>query len=272
MVCALLLGVLITGAQGAEEARVGLGVEGAVLLLPRGGEPERGPAGVDLVIHLHGSVEAVAAARDRAGWNLPVLVFNRKGLSSVYTAPFLENMDLLAGLVEESREVLKRERPGWGFPEEPGLLVSSFSAGFGGVRELLKTEENRRRVVGLVLADSLYCGYEGDDPALGLDAEKMAGFRAYAREAAASRKRLVVSHSAQRPEGYASTTETAEDLARTVGALGVEVRKELDEGWVQVVSVRKGGFEVLGFEGEGAEDHLKHLRRLDLLWKAFGGL
>ena len=42
--------------------------------------------------------------------------------------------------------------------------VTSFSAGFGAVREILKSPEYFARIDGVYLVDALYCGYVGDDP------------------------------------------------------------------------------------------------------------
>lgn len=239
---------------------------GLVFLPPEIARPPAGPPSVDLVLHLHGAVPVVQKAVADAGWNLPVLIFNRKGLSSVYTAPF-QDPALLDTLVDRVRAALTRAVPDWRFSNRPRLLVSSFSAGFGGVREILKSPDHVDRISALVLADSLYCGYQSDDPALGLDPEKMAGFRAFAQLAARGEKSMLVSHSAQVPEGYASTTETADDLARTAGADFEAVHQDLGEQWKLSRRCRSGRLLILGFEGSGPEDHMRHLRQLGLLWK-----
>ena len=136
-------------------------------------------------------------------------------------------------------------------------------------RALLSQPENFARIDALVLADSLYCGYDPADPdSHRLDASKMAGFRRFASEAASGRKMMLVPHSAQVPEGYASTTVTANNLVALVGASSESTDLELAPGFRLTRRASQGRFVVLGFSGSGPEDHLRHLRRLGTLWKA----
>jgi hypothetical protein len=168
---------------------------------------------------------------------------------------------------------VNRDRPA-GTPEaKPGrVVVSAFSAGFGGVRELLKVPEHFARIDGLVLADSLYCGYDGDPARKHVDPALMAGFRRFAAEAAAGRKTFLVSHSAQVPDGYASTTETADDLIRSVGGASEPAPVTGLDGWTPARTFARGRFLVLGFAGAGPDDHMAHLRRVDALWRRFRDL
>ncbi|MFM8338025.1 MAG: hypothetical protein ACKODK_20920, partial [Opitutaceae bacterium] len=148
---------------------------------------------------------------------------------------------------------------GW----EPGeLTVSSFSAGFGGVRQLLRQREAFERIATLVMADSIYCGYAGPVAERRVDPELMAGFTRYARLAAEGKRRMLVTHSAQVPEGYASTTETADFLIAAVGGRRVAESGSWDDGLAATGRFAQGGLEVVGFAGVEAKDHLQHLRSL----------
>ena len=91
------------------------------------------------------------------------------------------------------------------------------SAGFGGVRALLKVPEHFARIDGLIMADSIYCGYTGDPKEHRVNPALMEGFRRFAVEAAAGRKAFLLSHSALVPDGYASTGEVADFLIDAVG-------------------------------------------------------
>ena len=238
----------------------------ATLILPVDTDPQ---TPVDLVVHLHGAVPAVERALEASGWDangVAVLVVNEPGLSSSYSKPF-SDPSLFPSLLDEAEQALARERPG--VNREGGrLIVSSFSAGFGGVRELLKQPEAMERIDALVLADSLYCGYEKDDTeAKRLDPDLMAGFRHFAIEAAEGRKAMLVSHCALVPEGYGSTAETADDLVSQVGGTFSNETEDWGDGWIQSRRFAKGGLVVIGFEGDQGEDHLRHLRRLGELWR-----
>lgn len=238
--------------------------EGAILYVPPGFQAREGK--VNIALHLHGAASVVEPALDEAGWNAVLIVFNRSGLSSAYAKPF-GDPDLFPRLLDEAVKTLSDQKPGEPLKVDK-VLISSFSAGFGGVRAILKTPASFDRIDALVLADSLYCGYSEDDPATkSLDPNLMRDFERFAREAGAGRKRLFVTHSGQVPEGYGSTTETADHLIAATGAAVESVDVDWGDGWRQTRRAVKGGFEVLGFAGAGAADHLRHLRRIGGLWK-----
>jgi hypothetical protein len=257
---------LIPPSPGSESTppgrRLGLDIEGATLFVPDGLRP---PAGgpVDVVLHLHGAPSTLEPALADARWPAVLIAFNRKGLSRVYAEPFSDPA-LFPRLLEVARSALKDLR----VADEPRIgrvIVSSFSAGFGGVRELLKVPEHFARIDGLVMADSIYCGYVGAedhrvDPAL------MEGFRRFAAEAAAGRKAFLVSHSALVPRGYASTAETADFLIRSLDGTPEPAQARWADGWTQTRAFARGRFVVLGFAGTEGTDHMNHLRRIGMLW------
>lgn len=238
--------------------------EDATLFVPEG--YRSGPGGVvDVVLHLHGATTVVEPALVQSGWPAVLVTFNRKGLSSVYAGPF-SDATLLNRLLESTRAALARLEVA-PEPKLGRLVVSSFSAGFGGVRALLKVPEHFDRIDGLIMADSIYCGYVGDPTRHQADPALMDGFRRFAEQAAAGRKSFLLTHSAQVPEGYASTTETADYLLHALDATPQPASREWAPGWTQTRVATKGRFTVLGFAGAGPEDHLVHLRRITLLWK-----
>jgi len=256
----LILAMTSASLGGGTEIELG---EGATLFIPPGYQAREGK--VNIALHLHGAATVVEPALGETGWNAVLIVFNRSGLSSAYSKPF-SDPSLFPRLLDEAIKSLSDRYPGE--PLKVGkVLVSSFSAGFGGVREILKTPTSFDRIDILVLADSLYCGYSGDPANKRLDPGLMGGFERFAREAAEGRKRLLVTHSAQVPEGYASTTETADFLIAATGATAGPFEADWGDGWRQTRRAVIGRFEVLGFAGEGAADHLRHLRRIAELWK-----
>jgi hypothetical protein len=95
-----------------------------------------------------------------------------------------------------------------------------------------------------------------------VDPEKMEGFLRFAREAVAGRKQMIVTHSAQRPEDYASTTETADYLISQLGGVRESVTEEWPGGLKLLSRFRKGRLSVYGFAGDTAVDHMRHLRNL----------
>jgi hypothetical protein len=254
-------------AEPAPGRRADLGTEGASLFVPEGFKP--GPGGVvDVMLHLHGATSVVEPALVDVHWPSAVLItFNRKGLSRVYAEPFSDRT-LFPRLLDAARSAL-REMHVADDPRIGRVVVSSFSAGFGGVRAMLRDPQHFARIDGLIMADSIYCGYTGDPKDRRVDPALMDGFRRFAVEAAAGRKTFLVTHSALIPDGYASTAETADFLIDAVGGKAEPAKVEWAAGWTQTWAFAKGRFVVLGFAGTEGADHMSHLRQIGKLWKRY---
>jgi hypothetical protein len=243
--------------------RVDLGGE-ATLFIPEGYRPA-GQA-VNVVLHLHGAASVIEPALVEVGWPAVLIEFNRKGLSSVYTKPF-SDAALFARLLDRALAAVKDA----GLADDPRVgwvVVSSFSAGFGGVRELLKDPRSYDRIDALVLADSLYAGYLGDPKDRKVDPALMTGFRRFARDASDGKKSLLVAHSALVPDGYASTAETADDLIRSLSGMPEVARTAWGPKLTATRRFERGRALIVGFEGTTGEDHMAHLRGISRLWKA----
>jgi hypothetical protein len=239
-------------------------LDGAVLFVPSGRTFGSGP--VDVLLHLHGASATIEPAFVAAGWPGVLIEFNRNGLSSVYSTPF-RDPTLLTSLIEKTMAALRREKMA-AEPRPGRLVLSTFSAGFGGAREVLKNQADVARINTVILADSLYCGYEGEPRAHRVDAALMAPFRAFADQAARgeNQKTMLLTHSSQVPEGYASTTETADDLIARVEARDEKETGTWPDDFRPTRRLARGRFVVLGFDGERPEDHLRHLRKIAVLW------
>ena len=264
----MILVVLIAQSPAATPGqRVDLGGE-ATAFIPEGYRPRDGA--VDLLVHLHGAPTAIEPALARFPGSAVLVEVNRKGLSKAYSVPFADRV-LFPRLIDGAVRAVQDREPGRPPLRVGRVAVSSFSAGFGGVRELLKVPEHFAKIDVLVMADSIYAGYEGDPAARKVDPALMAGFRAFAVAAANGEKSFILTHSAQVPEGYASTTETADDLLRAVAGTATPARVDRGEGWVQTRSFSRGNFVLMGFEGVGPEDHMRHLRRIGETWALIPG-
>jgi hypothetical protein len=218
-----------------------------------------------VLVHFHGAPETVQHAYAASRYRGVLAIVNFSGLSSAYSSPVAEDAELfdriLARAWAESHPAPDEvTAPGW---EE--ITLSSFSAGYGAVREILKSDADFERIDAIVAADSIYAGLESTSPTREVSADHMRDFLRFARLAADGKKRFVRSHSAQ-PTPYASTTETADYLLH---ALGVEREPETSierDGMRQESRASRGKFLVLGFAGTTGQDHLRHLHNIDLLW------
>ena len=265
----LLLLLAIVAPPGPPSGRrVELEGLGATLFVPEGYKAkEKGD--VDILLHLHGSTSVIESAIKESGLNSVLIAFNRKGLSKVYAEPFADPA-LFNKLLDSAISVLKTQKIVEN-PKPGRVILSAFSAGFGGVRAMLKVPETFARIDGLIMADSIYCGYAGDPANHIVDPALMEGFRAFAVEAAEGRKTFLLTHSAQIPEGYASTTETADFLIQALGPGKVGKLQDWGGSLKQTRAYTKGRFNVLGFSGKEAADHMNHLRGIGLFWKRLGG-
>ena len=244
-------------APGGRRAPVG---EGTLFLPPAA----RGPR-LPLVLHFHGSpwlVEHQVASLPRPA---ALVTFQLGSGSGVYGRAFAEPGRLagvLAAAEAEARRIMGRP-----VVFDP-VVLSSFSAGYGAVRAILRHADDYARVSGVVLADSLHASYDAHDAAaaraadLPVVAGDLDAFLRLAADAAAGRKTFVVTHSEVYPGTYASTTETADALLRAVELRRRAALAAGPIGMQQLSATSRGRLHVLGYAGNSAPDHLDHLYAL----------
>lgn len=216
---------------------------GRRLLLPPHGKPRR------LVMHFHGAGWAAEmAGRARFKGNAAILTVDVPGASSVYRTTITTAGSAFPELVTQAETAA-----GGKFAS---IVLSSFSAGYGAIREILRDRANWERIHGVVLADSMHAAYGEEGPDIG-------PFVDFAREAAAGHKHFVITHSEVFPGTYMSTTETA---GYVLGQLGLKRKPVLEWGPLgmqQVSETHAEGLRVLGFAGNSAPDHMDHLFALE---------
>ena len=143
------------------------------------------------------------------------------------------------------------------------IVLSGFSAGYGAIREILKVPSNWDRVDAIVLVDAIHTGYRGGTKPGAIETEKLDTFLRFARLAVAEKKQMLVTHSEIFPGTFASTTETADYLLSELGIPRRPVLKWGPLGMQQLSHARKGRFELLGFAGNSAPDHMDHYHALE---------
>jgi len=212
-----------------------------------------------LLVHFHG-VAFVPARAVEDGY--AVAVVNLGSGSGVYEQAFSDPA-VFGAFLDAFQAHLGPEAP------LGRLYLSSFSAGYGAVRALLRQPAAVARIDGLVLLDGLHTDYEPARRVLAeggtLNTEKLQPFLAFAREAVAGRKVLLVTHSAVFPGTYASTTETAAYLLDALGLRRTAVLRWGPVGMQQVGEAGAGRFKLLTFAGNTAPDHVDHLHALPTL-------
>jgi hypothetical protein len=218
------------------------------------GDPKPGRH-LPLVVHFHGA--PWVAQQSVAQWsrrNAAVIAIQIGSGSGVYGKAFADPGRFTTLLAQAETQSGLHFQP---------IFLTSFSAGYGAIRAILQPGAPANdRVDGIVLCDSLHSGYVGDKPGGPVEQPPIEVFLRFAREAAACRKQMVVTHSEVFPGTYASTTETAEALLDAVGAHRRPVLKWGPLGMQQVSEAHLGRFHLLGFAGNSAPDHVDHLHAL----------
>jgi hypothetical protein len=221
------------------------------LFIPAGLKGERVP----LFVHFHGASWLAEVAAAKWGKSAVIAVNLGQG-SATYAKPFADGKAFTALLKEAEEKAGVRFGP---------VGLTAWSAGYGAVREVLKTDDGYERVGFVLLLDGLHAGYEGDGPGpleSKLVAADLEPFVRFAKDAAAGKKRMIVTHSEVFPGTFASTTETADFLLHAAGIKRKPVLKWGPMGMQQLSEAREGKLLVAGYAGNSAPDHVDQLHSL----------
>lgn len=158
------------------------------------------------------------------------------------------------------------------------LALASWSAGFAAVNRVLASEDWYEKTDAVLLFDSLHAQYIDlpEDAKLKtkpvaargashVDVTMLRRFIRFAADAAAGKKRMVITHSSIVPPDYASTAEATAALLGEVGVDTATTGSTTNAGpfglpsMVSSVVADEGNLHVRGFRGIGPHDHFDHL-------------
>lgn len=149
------------------------------------------------------------------------------------------------------------------------IEIGGWSAGCGGIRQILVHEEDRRHIDAVLLIDGVHSSYADGKPGpleSKIDTTKLASIATFAREAMAGTKSLLLLHTEIFPGTYASTTETADWLLHELNVKRTAVLKWGPMSTQQLSEASAGRFLLRGYAGNSAPDHIDLLHALpDLL-------
>ena len=216
----------------------------------------------DLVVHFHGTawLPEQAIARRR---NTVAAVLNLGVGSGAYDRALSDPAafdSLVTGVTREVAAMTGRAT------HVGRLTLVGFSAGHGAVRAILRDPRHFARVDAVLLLDGMHTSYvpEGTLIEKGgtLDTTNLVAFAAFARAAIRGEKRFLVTHSEIFPGTFASTTETADWILHSLGLHRTPVLRWGPRGMQQLSEVHSGRFELLGFAGNSAPDHIDQLHAM----------
>jgi hypothetical protein len=145
------------------------------------------------------------------------------------------------------------------------VTLAGWSAGCGALRELLRQPASLARVARVIAIDGIHTDYVDGKPGpleSRLDAAKLEPWLAFAREAVAGRKRLLIVHTEIFPGTFASTTETADWLLASLGLKRHAVAEWGPMRTVRLSDTRAGRLRIQGYAGNSAPDHVDLLHAL----------
>jgi hypothetical protein len=225
-----------------------------------------------LTVHFHTAPWFVIDEHLRRGLNEPLLIAALGEGSSTYAKPFAEDTDRFDRLLGQTLDALRAR----GAATIESIDVTSFSAGYGAVRELAKQERYWKQFRRVILCDSLYAGWDPPTTRPGATSrpaeENIAPWRALVQSAARGERTFVLTHSLV-PTRYANTDACGRALIEMVGAKVTDVPRgslpaTLDERYPLVRRADMGRFHVWTYAGEDAGAHMTHVRHLADVWKA----
>ncbi len=223
----------------------------------------RATSAIDVVVHFHGAAWLPQQAVSRLAAPTVAAVVNLGAGSGGYHRAFADPAafdSLLGGVAREVSAAI-------GKPARIGrVTLVGFSAGHGAIRAILLDRRHFARVDAVLLLDGMHTSYVPDGNVLdkggALDTTNLTAFAEFARAAMRGEKRFIVTHSEIFPGTFASTTETADWLLRALALKRTPVLRWGPRGMQQLSEVRAGRFELLGFAGNSAPDHVDHLHAI----------
>lgn len=218
---------------------------------------------VDVVIHFLGTAWLPEQAVADAAPGAIVVVLNLGAGSGIYDRSFRDPaaFDSLLANVARAMSAGSSRAVTLG-----RITLSGFSAGHGAVRAILRDPRHFARVDAVLLLDGMHTSYvpEGKVLAEGgtVDTTELVAFAEFARAAMRGEKRFLVTHSEIFPGTFASTTETADWLLHAVGLQRTAMLAWGPRGMQQLSDARAGHFEVRGYAGNSAPDHIDQLHSM----------
>ena len=210
-----------------------------------------------LVFHLHGASWAAEDQVYGAGVNAILFNIQLGALSSPYQNYF-SAQGRYSAILDTIISTLQKQNI-INVPRTERIIVTAFSAGYAGIREILKTPSYYTGISAINLADGLHCN---SDPAV--RAIQMRDFLRFASDARAAKKIMLITHSSIPTTGYPNTTQTADYLIDRLGATRLP-DTTVDEIGTRYSLCDTGRFNLKGYLGQTAGDHLAHLYGMHLL-------
>lgn len=226
---------------------------------------------ISMTMHFHGALWFAVDEHRRRGLDEPLLALYPGEGSSKYRALFDEPEEFPALMKAVESALIARHAPLGS--RVVTLDLSSFSAGYGAVRELLQQPDAAQRIRRIVLADSMYGSLVSKEGPRVVLPEHVEVYAPFARLAVAGDRTFALTYSSIETPTYASTREVAHALATLIGVQRDAVpagshAATKDPDFPLFERADAGHFHLWGYGGTTAEAHLTHPRHIAEVWLA----
>ncbi|MDB5220940.1 MAG: uncharacterized protein JWO86_8867 [Myxococcaceae bacterium] len=227
--------------------------------------------GVDVVFHFHAGQMAERQMKE-SGVNA-VFVSCGYGIGSGAYADALANPARFGRMLDELVKNLETQTGKSGVHVRH-LALASWSAGFAAVSKILAVDRYYAMVDTVILNDSLHSQYKDPNPktpaqgADRVDVKMMRTFVRFAKDAAAGKKTMAITHSSIIPPDYASSAEATQALLTAIEVPSTVIDPDASDAqpaspsWRSMTMTKRadaGNLHVRGFRGRGPKDHFEHL-------------
>ena len=218
-----------------------------------------------LTMHFHTAPRFIMHEHVRRGSANPLACFQLGEGSAVYRRAFEESgrFDRVLSATTEAIQVRSSKNV-----VIKAVELSSFSAGYGAIRELVKAANVFERISAIVLADSMY-GSLATNAAVRMPLqEHIDVWVPLARAAMKREKTFVFTYSEVPTVSYASSMECAAALTKALGLVGSPATPRADAPVPLLRRAEAGNLHLWGYGGTNAQAHVAHVRHLADIWKA----
>jgi hypothetical protein len=227
-----------------------------------------------LCIHFHTAPWFPIQEHLRRKAKEPLVVFALGEGSSTYRAPFEDTNRFARVLALVESELQKQS--GLSGTRITAVDMSSFSAGYGAVREIVKSPAYFEIIRRIVLLDSMYAALETEEKG-STDRRPLAAqidvWVPFAKAAMRGEKNFVVTHSQVPTSTYASSAECATALLMKLGvkteAVTTDSPAASDPNFPLLKRADAGGLHIWSYGGTDAQAHMTHARHMADVWRAF---
>lgn len=231
--------------------------QSAIIYIPKNYKPM--VEGVDLLIHQHGLKDTVISNFNRASSKGVLITLNLGSLSGDYDRKYFatkSNFTRLINVAKEEIELNLRSKI-----KINNIYLTAFSAGYGGVRAILRFPELFELVTGIGLADGMYCDKDQDSIKVQLDP-----FIRFARQALAGKKKFILTHSEVEAFDYYTAEKATEILMKKLEITGI-LDNSIDYIGTVIYYYESQKLKITGYEGDTGSDHINHFLKISEIFR-----